>query len=352
MKKILFFGSLLLLTLVFVVSGCGTEVDDVNDAIEDPGNDIEVSEEEDELVVLTLGGIHSVDDAISRGMNYFAELADEKSGGTIEVQTFPASQLGDATSQLEAVFLGSQDMFIDAESWMTQYVPEKGVEAMFFTFDDQEHYVKFIESDLHKELEAEFLETTGGRVLANNWYRLPRVIASKIPVRSVEDMQGLKMRVPDIKGYMASVQSLGVAPTQIAWGEVYLSLQQGVVDACEGPQDSMYTMNFYEPTKHITMTNHIRDNLAIWINDDAFKSLSASQQEALTAAAQEAGDWYTNAVRDEVEGYFEIMEAEGTEFIELDIEPFKVITMQAALDLEAGGEWREGFYNEIQALMD
>lgn len=347
---------MLILVMLFVFAGCETAeeepVDEPDEAVEEDEVEEEVEEEIEESVVLSIGGIHSVDDAISRGMEMFAELAAEKSDGTISVQTFPASQLGDATSQLEAVFLGSQDMFIDAESWMTAYVPEKGVEAIFFTFDDHDHYVQFIESDLHQQLEDQFLEETGGRVLANNWYRLPRVIASKTPIQSVEDMQGLTMRVPDIRGYMISVEALGVAATQIPWGEVYLSLQQGLVEACEGPQDSMYTMNFFEPTGNITMTNHIRDNLAIWINDDIFQNLSSRQQAVLTEAALEAGNWYSNTVKEEVEEYFDRMEAEGVVFIEVDIEPFKELTMQAALDAEADGEWREGFYKEVQALAD
>jgi TRAP-type transport system periplasmic protein len=344
-KKTLLY--LTLAVLLLLVAGCGTQDVPVVDSTDDNG---EVEVTPDEAVTLSLGGIQSVDDAASRGMEMLAQLANEKSGGTLEVQTFPASQLGDATSQLEAVFLGSQDMFIDAQSWMTQYVPEKSIEAMFFTFDDQEHYTAFIESDLHSELEEELLALTGARTIANNWFRLPRVMASKRPIYSLDDLQGLKMRVPDIKGYMFSVQALGISPTQIPWGEVYLSLQQGVVDACEGPQDSMYTMKFYEPTKHITMTNHIRDNLAIWINEDVFQRLSENQQQALVEAALEAGEWYSQTVRDEVQGYFDIMEEDGTEFIEIDIQPLKELTMQAALDLEEDGEWRSGFYEAVQAL--
>ena len=86
------------------------------------------------------------------------------------------------------------------------------------------------------------MDEQGARVIANNWLRAPRVMLSKEPINSIEDMKDLKMRVPEIETYLESAKALGAKPTQVPWGEVYIALTQGVVEACEGPLDSVYSM--------------------------------------------------------------------------------------------------------------
>jgi len=301
-------------------------------------------------VALKCGGIQSADDLSTQAMEKMGELVKEKTGGTIEIQVFPAGQLGNATSQVEAVSIGSQDMFVDAASFMATFVPDKLAESMFFMFESEEHYRKYLDSDLNRELEKQFEDKQGVKVIANNWLRVPRSISSKKPINSVDDMVGLKMRVPDIKAYLESAQALGAKPTQIAWGETYLALQQGVVDACESPMDSMYTMKFYEPTKNIIVTEHIRDNMMVIINAAKFNSLSDKQKEALVAASKEAGDWYSAQVKEKENEFVELMKAEGTKFTKIDTEPMKQKVAEAAKKLEKEGLWREGLFEAIQSL--
>lgn len=328
----------LLFVLAVAITACGQK------------DDKKQQGQQEQKVVLKFGGIQSAEDAASQAMEMMAKSVKEKTNGTLEIQSFPASQLGNATSQVEAVSLGSQDMFVDASSWVGQFVPDKQVEALFFTFRDEDHFRKYLASDINRQMEEQFRQKKGIRIVSNNWLRLPRVIASKKPVKSMEDLQGVKMRVPDIKGYLESVSAMGAKPTQVAWGEVYLALTQGVVDACEGPQDSMYTMKFYEPTKKITNTYHIRDNLVVMINDKKFDSLSPKQKEALTAAAKETGDWYAKTVKERLKDFDEKMKAAGTEFYEADVSPMRAKMAEAAARLEKSGAWRQGLYQDIQKL--
>lgn len=330
---------LLLVTLAVTLVGCGGEQQNQGD-----------KSQGEKKVVLKLGGIQSAEDTATKAMIKMAELAKEKSGGTLEIEVFPASQLGDAISQMEAVFMGSQDMFVDAQSWISQFVPDKQVESLFFAFNSEEHFRAYLNSDINKELEQKLVDEHGARVIANNWLRAPRVMLSKKPIKSLEDMQGLKMRVPEIQTYLESVQALGAKPTQIPWGEVYLALTQGLVEACEGPLDAVYSMKFYEGAPHITMTNHIRDGLAVIINEKKFQSLSEKQQKALVEAAQEAGDWYTQQVKAKLDTVVEKMKAEGTKFYEIDTAPFVEIMMKTAEKLENQGMWRKGLFAEIQEL--
>jgi tripartite ATP-independent transporter DctP family solute receptor len=314
-----------------------------------PGKETQGGAEE-KKVVLRVGGIQSAEDAASQGMELLAKLAKEKSGGSLEIQVFPASQLGNAISQIEAVSLGSQDMFIDASGFLAQFVPDKNVETLFFTFKNENHFKKYLAGDINKRMEADFLSKKGARIISNNWLRAPRVFASKREIRTLNDMQGLKMRVPEIKGYLESVAALGARPTQIAWGEVYLALTQGVVDACEGPKDTMYTMKFFESTKRIIITNHIMDNLVLMINENRFSKLSQAQKDALISASNEAGDWYTKTIKERVNGFYAEMEKMGVSIYEINTSAMMEKMKEAAVKLEAGGMWRSGLYQAIQAL--
>ena len=102
-------------------------------------------------VVLKIGGIQSAEDTSTEAMEKMAELVKEKSEGAVELEVFPASQLGDAISQMEAVFMGSQDMFMDAQSWISQFVPDKQVESLFFAYNNEEHFNAYLDSDINKD---------------------------------------------------------------------------------------------------------------------------------------------------------------------------------------------------------
>ena len=103
---------------------------------------------EETKVVLKLGSIHAAEDLATQGLRKMAEIANEKSNGSIEIEIYPASQLGDAIGQMEAVMIGTQDMFFGAAGFLTQFVPDNGVAGVFFCFKDSQHFEKYLESDL------------------------------------------------------------------------------------------------------------------------------------------------------------------------------------------------------------
>jgi tripartite ATP-independent transporter DctP family solute receptor len=274
----------------------------------------------------------------------------EKSGGTLTVEVYPASQLGNAISQIEAVSLGSQDMFHGSGTWVATYVEDRGVAGMFFVFQNAKHFNNYVESDLMKDVENQFLNKLGVRIISNNWRVVPRCMASKKEIRTVDDMKGVKFRVPDIKAYLDSVTALGSSPTQVAYGETYLALMQGVVDACEGPFDNLYTMKFYEAAKNVIMTEHIHDNYVVMINERRFNSLSPNQQKALVEASNEAGVFFNAEVTALIDTYTKLMKDNGGNFIEVDKAPFTEAVGAKIKELEANGAWKKGLFDAIQAL--
>jgi len=307
----------------------------------------------DQTFDITAGGIQSSDDLVTLAMQEMADIVSEKSDGTINITVSPASQLGDATSQMEAVSLGTQEIFVDAGSWLSTFVDDALVTSMFFLFEDADHYKAFLESTICADMEQQLIEQEGIRIIANNWLRAPRSIVSAVEINAADDLEGLKMRVPDIKSYMESATALGLGTAQVAWGETYLALQQGVVDACEAPLDSIYTMKFYETTNRVTLTEHIRDNAAVYMNDDLYNQMSDAQKQVLSEAAKEAGEWYTTEIDVISHEYKEIMESEGTVFAvpsDAAIADMTEVVAERAKELEREGLWKEGLFEGIRAL--
>lgn len=305
----------------------------------------------DKPVTLIFGGTMPTDDVATEAMYRLADTAAKKSSGSLKINIFPASQLGDAISQTQAISMGSQDMLVESSSYLRSKAPEIAICSYFFVFNSSQHYVNFTKSALFKQWVQKYLDGTGVRTLSSNWVRLPRIMTANTPIKSVQDMKKLKVRVPTIGRSMSdSYKALGASPTPIAYGEVYLALAQGVINAADAPVDNMYTMKLYEPTKRIIITNQVWDSMSVWINDKKFQSLSAQQQRALSAAANEAGVWYSKKLNGTSKDYIAKMKAAGAEIVKLDLKPFKKLVAGKIKELEASGEIPNGLYDKIQAM--
>jgi len=302
--------------------------------------------------ILKMGSIHSVEDLITQSMYKMAELVKQKTNGSVEIQVFPGSQLGDGLSEIEAVSEGSQDIFFEGTTWLAQYVPDATIESIFFLFPSEGDYLKYLESDVKESIYQKFLEKTGIRIIPANGIRSPRVMASKkYIIKKPEDIKNLKKRVPGILGFVKSVEALEVKPVQIPWGEAYLALSQGVADVIGAPMDAMYTMKFYEVTGNIFLTEHVRDAMVVYINDKLFNSFNKKEQEAIIAASKETGKWYTEQVKKQVEEFKVKMAKEGVKFYDVDKKAFAVAMEPGILKMEEKGLWSPGLYQKIKDIL-
>jgi TRAP-type C4-dicarboxylate transport system substrate-binding protein len=143
---------------------------------------------------------------------------------------------------------------------------------------------------------------------------------------------------------------MGTQPTQVAWGETYLALMQGVVDAMEGPFDTLLPMKFYEAAPNISMTNHLLSASSVSINDRKFMSLPKDLQDILVASAREAGDLFSQLGVEAMSKDRKEMESKGTKFINVDRKPFMEKVAPLVIEMEGQGKWSPGLYQKIQAL--
>ena len=122
-------------------------------------------------LTLTMGSTGAAEDISTQAMTYMKEYIEEKSGGAIQLNLFPSSQLGQATDQLEMTGQGSIDLFLEANYMSNNGVTEAKVASLTFTYTSKDQYRALMESDLQKQWEDKFCELNNIKIIANNWYR-------------------------------------------------------------------------------------------------------------------------------------------------------------------------------------
>jgi tripartite ATP-independent transporter DctP family solute receptor len=301
-------------------------------------------------IILKLGTIEALSNPTTMGAIKMAKLVEERSGGRMKIEVFHSSALGNATTELEGVMLGTQDMFAGSADWMGQFEKDYNILSMAFAFRDQKHLQTFFQSSINTEIRERLRKDRGIRIITSSWEGLPRVLLAKKPVNSPKDLDGIKMRIPELEMYLRVWKAMGTQPTQVAWGETYLALIQGVVDAMEGPFDTLLGMKLYEAAPQISLTDHLLSARSVSINDKKFLSLSKDLQDILVETAKEAGDYFNNlcmemAIKDKKE-----MESKGAKFIVVDRKLFQEKVVPLVKQLEDEGKWTKGLYQKIQDL--
>ena len=190
-------------------------------------------------------------------------------------------------------------------------------------FRDFEHWKHYRDSDVFKEIASEFENAASMKVLGLTYYGARHLSANK-EMLTPDSMKGLKMRVPNSPMYLLFPRSVGANPAPIAFAEVYLALQQGVVDAQENPLPTILEKKFYEVQSHIMLTGHLMDSLVTLMAAPKWDSLSEEDQAIFAGVYHEAAVRATDAVR---EAELRLAEEFGTTYgvtvVEVDRAPFR-----------------------------
>lgn len=333
MKKLLFAAMGIL--LILVVSACNKG-----------------SAGDDKVIELKLGTKMPQDTAEGKGFQKFADLVEEKSDGEIIVKVYPAEQLGTGTTQIDNMLLGTQDMYAEGATYFTDYDPRIEVSSVPFLFNDFEHYQRFFTGEVGQEINEKLI-SEGVRFLntERNFVRGPyRVMLTKEPVKTTEDLNGLKLRSFESAFYSAAYSSVGAKPTVVAWTETYLGLKQNLVDAVTSPISLVWPMKFTEVTPYMTNIDEYAQDVVIAISEDRFQKLTKEHQDILVDAANEAGDWATALTLEEVEEHIELMKEEhNIEIFEIDKAEWVEAFSDYHYQLEKEGKIPEGFVDLIKS---
>ncbi|WP_029165616.1 DctP family TRAP transporter solute-binding subunit [Aminiphilus circumscriptus] len=268
--------------------------------------------------VFKLGHIADPENPYAQGAQKFADLVKEKTGGKVEIQVFPSSQLGNQRDLIEGTQFGTIDFTLTSTAVLGNFLPEVAVFDLPFIFRDVQHAYKALDT-VGMEIGAK-LEGKGMKVLVYMENGVRHMTNNKHPIRVPEDMKGLKIRVMEQPIYIEMMKALGANPTPMAFGELFTALQQGVVDGQENPAAHIYTARFFEVQKYISLTGHTYSAEPVLVSLKAWNKLSQELQEKVLEAAVEARDWQRNLCRELEDGYWQKIRESGKSEINDDVD--------------------------------
>ncbi len=249
-----------------------------------------------------------------KGAERFKELAEKYTNGKVKVEVYPNSQLYKDKEELEALQLGAVQMLAPS---LAKFGPlgakEFEIFDLPFIFADRPALRKVTEGPLGKELLGK-LDSKGITGLAY-WDNGFKVMSANKPIKTPDDMLGMKMRIQSSKVLEAQMKALGAVPQVMAFSEVYQALQTGVVDGTENPPSNMFTQKMHEVQKYATLTRHGYLGYAVIVNKKFWDGLPADIRASLAKAMNEATIYANDIAEKENNDALEAMKASGkTEF--------------------------------------
>ena len=290
----------------------------------------------------------NVDQDTDKASRKFAELVEKKTGGQIKVMIYPRNQLGSNRELLEQVKLGSLEMTLMGLGTLGYMVEEYNFMQIPFAFRSQSHIHSVLDSDIGKAIEKN-VGSKGFVLLSQKWDRLPRHLAGKKPVQKIEDLKGLKIR-EGTPAFHEGIKLYGASPVKVDLNEMYIALQQGVVDAVELPLDYVFDYSIHEAGKYLSLTYHTYGTQFVAINKSIFEGLSPENQKALMEAAREGADYNNKLTWSQEDDYMKKLEKAGVKISRPEFSQFVKVLEGNIGTLEKKWPACKGLFAKIQAV--
>lgn len=238
----------------------------------------------------------------------FKELVEEKSDGKITVEVFANEVLGSEPQMVENVSMNDLEMV--ASSTFSQYEPKVDLFGLPFLFDDSQAAWKGLDSEVGKDIYSSLLDNNL-RVIGHFENGMRHTTTKDKPINSLKDFKGLKIRTPEMKILIDIFKPLNASPTPMAFGELYMALQQGTVDGQENPITNIHASKFYEVQNYLSLTGHSYSSTDIAISDQFWTSLSDEQQQIIQESMDEAVKFQRNLVVEKEAEYLNELKEHG-----------------------------------------
>jgi len=239
--------------------------------------------------ILRLAHGLNIQHPVHKTMEWMAQRVKELSGGKLIIEIFPNEQLGNEKECIEALQLGYLAMTKTSSGPLEGFVPRLRIFGIPYLFRDSEHFWQVAKGPIGKELLLAGQEK-GLRGLC--YYDAgARSFYAKRPINSPEDLKGMKIRVMNSVMAVDMIRAMGGSATPISWGELYTSLDQGVVDAAENNPPSFETSRHYEICKYYSLDEHLRLPDILVISYRVWRSLTPEQQKILQQAVDESVEY-------------------------------------------------------------
>ena len=263
------------------------------------------------------------------GMQEFKKVVEDKTKGELTIKLFTDGVLGDQKTLLESTKVGAVDIAVVASQISQQIAPEHGIFGLPFIWINDEDYLRFLESPLAAEL-GKPMERAGLTVLTFANGGVLAVLNSKRPVRTPEDMKGLKLRVMQDPVQVETIKAMGGIPVPMGTGELYSAIQQGQIDGNATSPQLLYALRNHEVAKHLTFTRHARAAGVVIMNQRKWNGLSAEHRAALAEGARGFfrvnNEWYATRPGSNNREVVDTMRKAGVTVSEADVPAFRSST--------------------------
>jgi len=265
---------------------------------------------------LKLGHLGNEDNTWHKASLKFAEEVARRTNGALEIRVFPNEQLGKETDLIKGIQLGTVDFTITGES-LQNWAPSAALLAVPYAVRDLAHMDRVVGGPIGAKIAENIADRTQLKTLAY-FARGPRYLTSNRPITKPEELDGLKLRVPNVPLFVKFWEALGAKPTPMAFSEVFTSLQNHTIDAQENPLALIKSASFSEVQSKIDRTEHVLSWIYVVGGTRKLGRLPAEQQAAIAESAKVAQEYERGLFLEDEKKLAADLTAKGMEFVEVD----------------------------------
>lgn len=245
----------------------------------------------------------------------FARLLEEKSNGKMKTYLYPNSQIGGDLELIDAIQNGNITFVVQTTAPQVNFIPEASIMDLPNSFVNKEVAREVLSGPFFHEMQKIY-EKYGFRLygMADQDFR---IMSSNVKIGSIDNFAGIKIRTMENPNHLAYWKALKANPTPMNFGEVYVGLQQKMIDAQENPIETIVSAKLYEQQDYLVRTNHVLHTLTLVGSPKIIDRMPQDLQVVIVDAANEATDWARSKTDERAESRLKIIEESGTEIIEL-----------------------------------
>lgn len=272
-------------------------------------------------IVLKFGHSANESDIWHLSALHFAEQVDALSEGRMQVQVYPAEQLGKELDMIRSIQQGIMDITVSGES-MQNWTPFAAFTGMPYLIRDLDH-VRAVAGGPIGNVIASEIEKKVGLIPVGYYVRGARHLTSNRPIKHPDDLKGILLRVPNVPISVAAWESMGAKPTPMAFSEVFTSLQSGTIEAQENPLALINSAGFYEVQDYVNLTQHVIGWVYVLIGEKQFKSLSKDNQAVILQAGKAMQAFHQELFIAEEIQLRKTLEEKGMTMVEVNLPAFQ-----------------------------
>jgi len=304
-----------------------------------------------EKIPLKFATISAPNNWETRMMHVFATYVEQSAPGQFDVKVFDSGTLLQQGGQVQALARGTIEMVPLGSSWIVDALPQYGLLNAGYLLRDASHLCSLWQSDIGEKIRQVTADKMGFRVLAVLYTGTRQIgLRKKKDLRTPADLAGLKIRMIGSKSHLFLGEALGGKPTPMAFGEVYMALKTGTIDAQDNPLPTLYGAKFQEVLEQIVLTNHLVQDVLIGVSNIFWSKLNDTRKEIISEAAWVAADYATRAALRDERTLKATLTAAGLTVTTPDVAGFRAKVAAAYAADERAKAWEPGLWKKIESL--